>query len=175
MAIEIGIKDFFSRSEYFPFGIAPPSIFPSAAPACAKIYCMEIILNSFSSTLTTYFRRTLLLRSFRLASKCRKILNQPMKILPLQLLTKYTCGHRKQRNERHLHNMPTIYFISVLYKFCLNSQSQVMIKFALRLSLRMNRKEVLSRGFEGVPLRLKVSFFICLEYSHKKEYIYFKK
>ena len=65
-----------------------------------------------------------------LASKCRKILNKPVKILPLKLLTKTTSGHRKQRNERHLDNMPTIYFISVLYKFCRNPQSQVMIKFA---------------------------------------------
>ena len=90
----------------------------------------ETILNSFSSTLTTYFRRTLLLRNFTLASKRGKILNHPVKILPLKLLTKSTSKHKKQRNKGHLHNMHTIFFISVLYKFCLDHQSQVMIKFA---------------------------------------------
>ena len=117
----------------------------------------EIILNSFSSILTTSFRRTLLLRSFTLAIKCRKIMNHPVKILPLKLLT------GKIKKQKALHNMPTIYLISVLHKFCLNPQSQVMIKFAQ--GVQDCRLEwagkccFFSRVFEGVPFRLRVFFF----------------
>ena len=125
-----------------------------------------IILYSFSSTLTTSFRRTLLLRSFRLASKCRKILNQPVNILPLKLLTKSTSGHRKQRNERHLHNMPTIYIISILYKFCFNPQSQVMIKFAQGVQDCLFRLDWVGEWFWAEDLRASPSDWKILKISY---------